>query len=86
MLAAWLRMKYPQWFQGALASSAPILFFNGKVDPNAYDDIATADYAGADAACPVTIKAGFDQLASAKTDSSTYDSLKTIFGLCDTPT
>lgn len=28
-LAAWMRMKYPQTIQGALASSAPILSFDG---------------------------------------------------------
>lgn len=44
MLSAWLRMKFPNWFQGALAASAPILFFEGYVDPNAYDDIATSDF------------------------------------------
>jgi len=34
MLAAWLRMKYPITFNGALASSAPILHFKGSVNPN----------------------------------------------------
>lgn len=36
MLAAWLRMKYPQTFQGALSSSAPILYFKGA--PTAPED------------------------------------------------
>ena len=66
MLSAWLRMKYPHVFQGALAASAPILFFDGYVDPNAYDDIATKDFAKADEQCPVMIKAGFEQLEALK--------------------
>jgi len=53
MLSAWLRMKYPHVFQGALAASAPILFFDGYVSPDAYDDIATDDYRKAGGqACP----------------------------------
>jgi len=45
-----------------LAASAPILFFDGAVSPNAFDDIATDDYRKADKQCPVMLKAGFDQL------------------------
>jgi lysosomal Pro-X carboxypeptidase len=29
MLAGWMRMKYPTHVQGAIASSAPILWFKG---------------------------------------------------------
>jgi lysosomal Pro-X carboxypeptidase len=41
MLASWLRMKYPTTFHGAIASSAPILWFMGAkdFDPHAYDSI-----------------------------------------------
>jgi len=31
MLAAWLRIKYPLVFAGALASSAPIRWFEGEL-------------------------------------------------------
>lgn len=41
MLAAWLRMKFPTHFQGAIASSAPILWFKGKVDPSVFTKIAS---------------------------------------------
>jgi len=36
MLASWLRMKYPHVFQGALASSAPILYFRNSPDALEY--------------------------------------------------
>ena len=38
-------MKYLQCFYLALAASAPILFFDGYVTPDAYDIIATGSYA-----------------------------------------
>lgn len=85
MLSAWLRMKYPHVFQGALAASAPILFFEGYVSPNAYDDIATDDYRKADEDCPVLIKAGFDQLIELRGQEGAYEDVAQIFGLCETP-
>jgi lysosomal Pro-X carboxypeptidase len=41
MLAGWMRIKYPHYFQGALASSAPVFWFKGKTDPNAYTQVAS---------------------------------------------
>ena len=86
MLSAWLRMKYPHAFQGALAASAPILFFDGYVSPFAYDDIATQDFAEALEACPDYISKGFQQLADSADKSDTYQAINDIFGLCAVPT
>ena len=59
MLAAWLRFKYPHVFTGALASSAPILFFEGSVSPYAYNEVATNSYKNYNSKCPDAIRSGF---------------------------
>lgn len=56
MLAAWMRMKYPHVIEGALASSAPILFFKGSVSPYAYNQVATSSFALSSPACPKNIR------------------------------
>lgn len=63
MLATWLRMKYPATFQGAYASSAPILYFKDSGIPEyAFGDIITADFTAANANCPKIIKEGWGYL------------------------
>ncbi|KAH7836978.1 hypothetical protein Vadar_008123 [Vaccinium darrowii] len=44
MLASWFRLKYPHVALGALASSAPILYFDGITPENAYYSIVTKDF------------------------------------------
>lgn len=44
VLAAWFRLKYPHVALGALASSAPILYFDNITPHNGYYSIATKDF------------------------------------------
>ncbi|VFQ76648.1 unnamed protein product [Cuscuta campestris] len=46
MLAAWFRMKYPHVAMGALASSAPILYFDNITPQDGYYSIVTNDFKG----------------------------------------
>uniref|UniRef100_A0A2N9GMD1 Lysosomal Pro-X carboxypeptidase n=1 Tax=Fagus sylvatica TaxID=28930 RepID=A0A2N9GMD1_FAGSY len=44
MLASWFRLKYPHVALGALASSAPILYFDDITPQNGYFSIVTKDF------------------------------------------
>jgi lysosomal Pro-X carboxypeptidase len=45
VLASWFRLKYPHHLAiGALASSAPILFIEDMIQPNAYFDVVSRDF------------------------------------------
>ena len=44
VLASWFRLKYPHVALGALASSAPILYFDDITPENGYYSIVTKDF------------------------------------------
>jgi hypothetical protein len=55
-----------------LASSAPILFFEGSVSPYAYNEVATESFAKYDAACPDIIRKGFGVLVDWRDKPENY--------------
>ncbi|XP_057781886.1 uncharacterized protein LOC131000130 [Salvia miltiorrhiza] len=66
MLASWFRLKYPHIALGALASSAPILYFDNIVQ-NGYFSVVTKDFKKASRSCYNTIRkswAEIDYIAS----------------------
>ena len=87
MLAAWMRMKYPQHIQGAIASSAPILWFEGATDPSAFTEIASnAIKKMGGQECYNSIQRGFYDLVNVKYDAAKYGDVNTIFNICSNST
>ncbi|XP_050224735.1 uncharacterized protein LOC126674339 isoform X1 [Mercurialis annua] len=67
MLASWFRLKYPHIALGALASSAPILYFDDITPQDGYYSIVSKDFREASESCYQTIQkswAEIDQVAS----------------------
>jgi pimeloyl-ACP methyl ester carboxylesterase len=85
MLAAWLRMKYPSVFQGALAASAPILQFKGA-NETGFSDIITADFAETmdDKRCSLGIKQGFSIINDLKTRTDVWAEFSELLHTCET--
>lgn len=67
MLAAWFRLKYPHIAMGALASSAPLLYFDNITPQDGYYSIVTKDFKETSENCYRTIKKSWsviDRVAS----------------------
>ncbi|XP_012280415.1 lysosomal Pro-X carboxypeptidase isoform X2 [Orussus abietinus] len=64
MLSAWIRMKYPHIVQGAIAASAPILYFPEVVSCGAFLKIVTSDFGAANSACPKLIRKSWSEITS----------------------
>ncbi|KAF5729444.1 lysosomal Pro-X carboxypeptidase [Tripterygium wilfordii] len=62
MLASWFRLKYPHIALGALASSAPILYFDGVTPAEAYYDVVTKDFRETSESCYNTIKMSWSEI------------------------
>nr|GMD24117.1 lysosomal Pro-X carboxypeptidase-like [Ipomoea batatas] len=67
MLASWFRLKYPHVALGALASSAPILYFDNITPENGYYSLVTKDFKEVSENCYQTIRKSWsiiDKIAS----------------------
>ncbi|PON71206.1 Peptidase S [Trema orientale] len=62
MLASWFRLKYPHITIGALASSAPILYFDNITPQNGYDVIVTKDFRETSESCYNTIRQSWSEI------------------------
>uniref|UniRef100_A0A7N0TKC3 Lysosomal Pro-X carboxypeptidase n=2 Tax=Kalanchoe fedtschenkoi TaxID=63787 RepID=A0A7N0TKC3_KALFE len=62
MLASWFRLKYPHVVLGALASSAPILYFDDITPNDGYYAVATRDFQEESQSCYETIKESWDEM------------------------
>lgn len=82
MLAAWLRIKHPNTFQGALAASAPFLYFkNAPTAPMyGYSTITTDDFRNQLDKSPDLIREAFTALVATTEDQ--YSELSDIFNTC----
>ncbi|XP_031570369.1 lysosomal Pro-X carboxypeptidase-like [Actinia tenebrosa] len=83
MLAAWLRMKYPNVVIGSLAASAPILQFQGLTPCEDFYRIVTDDF-NRDGGKPCTdsIRKSWDIIKKLKPTESGRRILSKVFRLC----
>jgi lysosomal Pro-X carboxypeptidase len=81
MLAAWLRMKFPHVFQGALASSAPLLYFKRELEFS-FSDHCIESYRKVLDKAPGLIREGFEQLDDFKSRPETWPRLSKIYNTC----
>ncbi|KAJ7981087.1 Lysosomal Pro-X carboxypeptidase [Quillaja saponaria] len=62
MLASWFRLKYPHVALGALASSAPILYFDNITPQSGYYSLVTKDFREVSDTCYETIKNSWSEI------------------------
>jgi lysosomal Pro-X carboxypeptidase len=82
MLSAWFRIKYPHIVDGALAASAPVLQFQGLVNPETFSKIVTDDYTKANPQCSSRIRDAYKQVNTLASSPGGYSALTNAFSLC----
>ncbi|KAA8550287.1 hypothetical protein F0562_001971 [Nyssa sinensis] len=82
MLASWFRLKYPHIAFGALASSAPILYFDDITPQNGYHVIVSNDFRDTSESCYDTIKQSWSEIDKVAAESNGLLKLSQIFTTC----
>ncbi|XVE79345.1 hypothetical protein DITRI_Ditri14bG0050800 [Diplodiscus trichospermus] len=83
MLAAWFRLKYPHVALGALASSAPILYFDDLAPQVGYYAIVTKDFKETSESCYETIRKSWDEIDKVARNSDGLSILSMTFKTCE---
>ncbi|XP_027084676.1 uncharacterized protein [Coffea arabica] len=82
MLASWFRLKYPHIALGALASSAPVLYFDDITPQNGYDSIVTKDFKEESEHCYETIRKSWSEIDEVASKSNGLSILSKRFKTC----
>ncbi|KAL1345520.1 hypothetical protein HN51_019248 [Arachis hypogaea] len=83
MLATWFRLKYPHLAIGALASSAPILYFDHITPQDAYHSIVSRNFQEASKTCYETIRKSWAEIKRAASQSNGLSILSQKFNTCE---
>ncbi|BAT99185.1 hypothetical protein VIGAN_10058100 [Vigna angularis var. angularis] len=82
VLASWFRLKYPHLAIGALASSAPILYFDNITPQNGYYSVVTRDYREASETCYKTILQSWSEIHRVASQPNGLVTLSKRFNTC----
>ncbi|XP_043817574.1 lysosomal Pro-X carboxypeptidase isoform X2 [Manihot esculenta] len=82
MLASWFRLKYPHIIIGALASSAPILYFEDITPQHGYHAVASRDFRNTSESCYNTIKQSWSEIDRVAAETNGLVTLGNIFNAC----
>ncbi|XP_075500205.1 uncharacterized protein LOC142538794 isoform X1 [Primulina tabacum] len=82
MLASWFRLKYPHIALGALASSAPILYFDNITPQNAYYSVVTKDFKEASETCYRAIRKSWSEIDRVASKPDGLSILSRKFNTC----
>ncbi|KAK6144286.1 hypothetical protein DH2020_021106 [Rehmannia glutinosa] len=82
LLASWFRLKYPHIALGALASSAPILYFDNITPQNGYYSIVTKDFKEVSRNCYQTIRKSWAEIDKVASQPSGLSILSQRFKTC----
>lgn len=83
MLAAWMRLQYPHIIAGAVASSAPILWFEDLTPVDSFERIVTDNFRAASKSCVSAIKESWGEIDRVAVSDGGLQTLAATFGVCN---
>ncbi|KAI6670082.1 hypothetical protein NL676_004967 [Syzygium grande] len=82
MLATWFRLKYPHVALGALASSAPILYFHDIIRRDPYFLVVAKDFLKTSSSCHRTIRLSWEEIDRVASEPHGLTKLSRTFKTC----